>query len=86
MKSVPLENVSWIHDVSSSNDELQVVTPPAFYVGELTLPSNNTPMDTYLDLTGWGKVRRASYTVIDILVYGTLFDINNYIFTALFRA
>lgn len=30
---------------------------PVFFRGSITLPEGQKPMDTFLDTTGWGKVR-----------------------------
>lgn len=32
------------------------VKPPAFYTGQFQLGEGQDPLDTYLDMTGWGKV------------------------------
>lgn len=55
MKGFTFSSVSWVARISSSKGYIR---PPAFYYGELVLPSTMyTPLDTYVDLTGWGKVR-----------------------------
>lgn len=54
MKAFSFDDVSWIEKITPSND---YISPPAYYYGELVLPSNSTTaLDTYADLTGWGKV------------------------------
>jgi len=53
MVGLPFEDVSWAYNMSSIEEK---ITPPAVYVGKLVLPPERKPLDTYVDLTGWGKV------------------------------
>lgn len=48
----PLEQTSDVSRIvlQSINDG------PVFYEGQLTIPEGETPLDTFLDTTGWGKV------------------------------
>jgi hypothetical protein len=53
MTGLPFKNVSWVKKLQMLSNK---IAPPAIYVGELVLPSQGAPLDTYIDLTGWGKV------------------------------
>lgn len=50
----PLDEISWL----PVNESVNNTTLPAFYVTQFTLPNDSTNLfDTYLDTTGWNKVR-----------------------------
>ncbi len=51
--TLPFEDISWVHSLKVVD---HTIKPPALYVGELTLPSDEAPLDTYIDPSGWGKV------------------------------
>lgn len=53
MTKYSLENVSWVQNIQPSS---MFIFPPAFYVGYFIMPSYDTPLDTYVNLSGWGKV------------------------------
>lgn len=53
MTGLPFEDISYVYELSSLTSQ---INPPALYVGELVLPEQELPLDTYVDLTGWGKV------------------------------
>lgn len=52
MIGFPFENMSWVFNARPSDSRIE---PPAFYSGELVLPPHVSLLDTYVDLTGWGK-------------------------------
>lgn len=55
MVGLPFSDVSWVEKLLPYQS--QRISPPAFYYGELLLPSVlPSPLHTYVDLTGWGKV------------------------------
>jgi len=54
MIAYPLNETSWLSTVKPH----QYAVLPAFYKTTFTLPDNlSEPLDTYLDPTGWKKVR-----------------------------
>lgn len=55
MTGLTFENISWVPNMPAA--EQDKIIPPALYVGELVLPPQKEPLNTYVDLTGWGKVR-----------------------------
>ncbi|XP_065200399.1 beta-galactosidase-like isoform X1 [Planococcus citri] len=53
MIGLPFSSVSWVENLTPSSN---FISPPAYYYGELVLPSGTVePFHTYVDLTGWGK-------------------------------
>ncbi|XP_069677601.1 beta-galactosidase-like [Periplaneta americana] len=55
MTGFPLNDISAISNMSTANSNF-TFSAPAFFKGTFTLPlSDSTPLDTYLDPTGWGK-------------------------------
>ncbi|XP_065208143.1 beta-galactosidase-like isoform X1 [Planococcus citri] len=53
MTGLPFSSVSWVEKLTPSDDR---ISPPAYYYGELILPSTSPePLHTHVDLTGWGK-------------------------------
>lgn len=61
MIGFPFENTSWMFNVSPSS---VIIEPPAFYGGEFTLTISGPPLDTFVDLTGWGKVSCATTSLL----------------------
>lgn len=54
MIAYPLNETSWLLTI----EPVEYVTLPAFYRTQFTLPDDpKTVLDTYLDTTGWKKVR-----------------------------
>lgn len=50
----PLSDISQIEKLPKPHSK---VSPPAFYTAKFKLPDNMTsPLDTFVDMTGWGKV------------------------------
>ncbi len=62
--TLPFKDVSWAKSFKPSKMKIH---PPAIYIGELVLPPNTDPLDTYIDPTGWGKVRRISIHFLERL-------------------
>lgn len=52
----PLNNISIIEDLPEPQDRINII-PPVFYTGRFTIPKNdNGPLDTFINMDGWGKV------------------------------
>lgn len=65
----PLTNVSSIPAVPTSTD----VQLPAFYSGTFQLPNHGQPpSDTFVDMTGWGKVWKILYDQRNINKWGVI--------------
>lgn len=61
MIAYPLNETSWLSSIQPSKN----VTLPAFFSTQFTLPKNYTKcLDTYLDTSGWTKVRFSVFTWI----------------------
>lgn len=65
MTGFPFENVDWIQNVLPA---AQNIIPPAFYTGELVLPEHEKPLDTFVELSGWGKVSESEGTFSPFLL------------------
>lgn len=61
----PLDNVSHIPGLSV----IEEVKQPAFYSGRFQLPENlSTPLDTFINMSGWTKVNQYRYARIQKLL------------------
>lgn len=51
----PLNNITLIEDLPSFENKTNII-PPAFYTGKFRIPeSEPEPLDTFINLNGWGK-------------------------------
>ncbi len=62
MTHISLDDISWLPQMEQG-PIFQHINPPAFYTGEFVV-TGGVPLDTYINLSGWGKVNIRTFLII----------------------